>query len=66
MQGRGPLGGGPVESSKALGEDEAAGMLNVYLDAQRKRAEEAARAAGGAHGERLTGARAGAQEPTEH
>jgi hypothetical protein len=37
-------------------EDEAAGLLDAYLDAQRERAEDAARAAGGEDGERLTGA----------
>jgi hypothetical protein len=43
-------------------EDEAAGLIDSYLNAQRERAEEAARAAGGVHGERLSGARAGAQD----
>jgi site-specific recombinase XerC len=38
-------------------EAEAAGLLNVYLDAQQERAEEAARAAGGV----LTGEPAGEQ-----
>jgi Phage integrase family len=42
-------------------EDEAAEMLDAYLNAQRERAEEAARGAGGLHAERLTGARSGAQ-----
>jgi hypothetical protein len=38
-------------------EDEAAGMLDVYLTAQRERAEKAARQAG----DELTGAQTGAQ-----
>jgi integrase len=42
-------------------EEEAAGLLDTYLDAQRERAEEAARAAGGVHGEGLTGAPTGAR-----
>jgi integrase len=40
-------------------EDEAAGLLDAYLDAQRERAEEAARAAGGVRSESLTGEQSG-------
>jgi integrase len=43
-------------------EAEAAGLVEAYLTAQRERAEDAARAAGG----ELTGAQAGALELTEH
>jgi Phage integrase family len=43
-------------------EAEAAGLLDIYLDAQRERAEEAARAAGGC----LTGERAGEQLVSEN
>jgi len=39
--------------------EEAAGLLDSYLTAERKRAEEKARKAGG----ELTGAQSGAQEP---
>jgi integrase len=42
-------------------EDEAAGLLDAYLTAQRERAEDTARAAGGEHGECLTGAPTGAR-----
>src|SRR5512133_3606863 len=42
-------------------EAEAAGLLDGYLEAERERAEEAARSASGVHGDVLTGARTGAQ-----
>ena len=41
-------------------EDEAATLLDAYLDAQQERAEEAARAAGGELADVLTGAPSGA------
>jgi hypothetical protein len=44
-------------------EDKAAGLLNAYLDAQRDRAEEQARAAGAVHVRVPTGAQTGAREP---
>jgi hypothetical protein len=42
-------------------EEEAAGLLDAYLTAQRERAEEAARGAGGVHDECLTGELTGEQ-----
>jgi integrase len=46
-------------------EDEAATLLDSYLEAQQQRAEEAARRAGGVHDECLTGERTGEQVGTE-
>jgi integrase len=42
-------------------EDAAAGLLDTYLSAQRERAEEAARGAGGVHADVLTGELSGEQ-----
>jgi HK97 family phage major capsid protein len=46
-------------------EEEAAALLDSYLHAQQRRAEEAARSAGGVHGECLTGELTGEQIGTE-
>jgi Phage integrase family len=46
------------------GEDEAAGLIDDYMSAERERAEETARAAGGELAEVLTGTPAGA--PVRH
>jgi integrase len=47
-------------------EEEAAVLLDSYLQAQQQRAEEAARSATGVHGECLTGGLTGEQLGTEH
>ena len=44
-------------------EEEAAGLLDTYLDAEQQRAEEAARGAGGVQNECRTGEPVGTEEP---